>query len=476
MKKIICVLLSILVLLPILFSCAQGDSIETETNDSITTEEALPIETKDLGGKTYSILSTPSNYGVTAIIVEDSATVLNAAIFKRNELVKERLNIDISVEEEETPNKMDNAISIIATSGDLTYDLYYGNSSHIMPLSTKGYLEKASKLENVKYGEAWWNAVASEKISINGDTYALIGDADLHWYESIYITVYNKDIAATEQIPDLAEVAVSGNWTWEMMYQYSTDTYVDKDNSGSKTDGDRFGFATGFNLAGIALLSSGETIMNYDENNYPSFIGFSERTVDIFTNIKKWFYDPNSSFVSPRDNNLFETVTTFHDVFVRGDALFYSEPIGSLQKLKDVDYEFTVLPVPKYDADDDYITTVMHYAYSFGIPTATKDYEGLGIFIDNLMYQSYVDVIPNYLEQIVSLQRVRNEDSYRMLNDIVFKSEMTISMLQMYDFNGLNTAIRECAVGNDSRNITTVGASLSRGMDAAIAKALGVKE
>ena len=475
MRKIICVLLSILVLLPVLFSCGYGESIDTGKNYSIT-EETIPVESKDLGGKNYRILSTPSNYGVTAITVEDTATVLNAAIFKRNALVKERLNVDITVDEEETPNKMDNTVSIIASSGDLAYDLYYGNSNQIIPLSTKGYLEKSNKLENVKYGEAWWNAVASEKIAINGDTYALIGDADIHWYESIYITVYNKDIATTEKITDLAEVALSGNWTWELMYQYSKDTYVDADNSGGKTDGDRFGFATGYNLAGIALLSSGEDILTYDEKNYPSFNGFTMRTVDIFENIKKWFYDPSSSFVSPRDNNLFETVTTFHDIFVRGDALFYSEPIGSLQKLKEVDYEYTVLPVPKYNAEDEYITTVMHYAYSFGIPTATKDYEGLGIFMDNLMYQSYVDVIPSYLEQIVSLQRVRNEDSYRILNDIVFKSEMTISMLQIYDFNGLNTAIRDCAVGTDTRNLTTVGASLSRGMDAAIEKALGVKE
>ena len=475
MKKIICTVLSLIMLLTALISCSQEEVFE-ETDDTVEVEEALPVETKDLGGKTYKILSTPSNYGVTTITVEDSATVLNSSIFKRNGIVKERLNVDISVEEEETPQKMDNAISIIASSGDLTYDLYYGNSNHILPLSTKGFLEKSSKLENVKVEEAWWNAVAAEKIAIKGDTYALIGDADLHWYESIYITVYNKDIAEEEQIPDLAEVAVSGNWTWDMMYQYTTDAYVDADNSGGKTDGDRFGFATGYNLAGIALLSSGDDIMTYDENNYPSFKGFSQRTVDIFSNIKKWFYDPNTSFVSPRDNNLFETITTFHDIFVRGDALFYSEPIGSLQKLKDVEYEYTVLPVPKYNAEDKYITTVMHYAYSFGVPTATKDYEGLGIFLDNLMYQSYVDVIPTYLEQIVSLQRVKNEDSYRILNDIVFSSEMTISLLQIYDFNGLNTAIRDCAVGTDTRSLTTVGASLSRGMDASIEKVLGAKE
>ena len=474
MKKIICIVLSFIILLPILISCRQNEV--PEGNDTVKVEEEIPVQINDLGGKTYTVLSTPSNYGVTSITVEDSATVLNAAIFKRNSIIKERLNVDIYVEEEETPNKMDNAISIIASSGDLTYDLYYGNSEHILPLSTKGYLEKSSKLENVKFSEAWWNAVAAKKIAIQGDTYALIGDADIHWYESIYITVYNKDIAKEEQLPNLAEIAVAGNWTWEMMYQYSTQAYNDADNSGGKTDGDRFGFATGYNLAGIALLSSGEDIMTYDENNYPSFDGFSSRTVDIFSNIKQWFYDSNSSFVSPRDNNLFETVTTFHDIFVRGDALFYSEPIGSLQKLKGVDYEYTVLPVPKYAAEDKYITTVMHYAYCFAIPMATSDYEGLGVFLDNIMYQSYIDVIPTYLEQIVSLQRVRNEDSYRILTDIVFKSETTISLLQIYDFNGLNTAIRNCAVGSDTRGLATVGASLSRNMSGIIEKALGAKE
>ena len=121
MKKIICIVLSFIILLPILISCRQNEV--PEGNDTVKVEEEIPVQITDLGGKTYTVLSTPSNYGVTSITVEDSATVLNAAIFKRNSIIKERLNVDIYVEEEETPNKMDNAISIIASSGDLTYDL-----------------------------------------------------------------------------------------------------------------------------------------------------------------------------------------------------------------------------------------------------------------------------------------------------------------------------------------------------------------
>lgn len=475
MKKIIALLLVVIMVMPTVISCSQEPEYEEEMVESV--EETLPVATADLEGKEFKIYSAPGDYGVASVVVDNQDTVLNTAIFNRNSVLEERLNFTLKVEEAADNNKLVDRVITLSTAATFEYDLYYGNSNLLLPQSTKGYYLNSSNLSGIDFSNDWWNDTASQKTAINGKMYGLVGDANIHFYESIYIVVYNKDMAETlVDMPNLVQKAKDGDWTWDQMHEYTVLAHVDADNSASKTDGDTFGFATGYNLAGIALLSSGEDIVKYDKNNYPSFDGFTERTIDIFEDIQKWFYQSNATFVSPGDNKLFEKVTSFHDVFTRGDALFYSEPIGSLQKLRDVEYEYTVLPIPKYDVKDEYRTTVMHYAYAMFVPATTPDVKTSEIVLDNLMYQSYVDVIPAYLEQIVSLQRVRNSDSYAMLNDIIFKAETTISLLQMYDWNGLNTAIRNCATGSDTRKLSTVGMSLARSMKTVIEASIGPKQ
>ena len=144
-----------------------------------------------------------------------------------------------------------------------------------------------------------------------------------------------------------------------------------------------------------------------------------------------------------------------------------------MQKLRDVEYEFTVIPVPKYKTTDEYITMIIKYATGLFAPACTPTLEETGIILENLMYQSSRNVKPEYIDSIVNLQRVRNEDSYKVLTEIVWKSKTTISLLHIYNWGNLSSEMINYAISGDS--IVPLGQSLSRSMSLLIEKSIGPK-
>lgn len=473
--KFTVLLLSVLMLLPAFSSCNKKKTLDSETEDTTKTDEVLPVQVADFGGEEFNIFAATNNYGYTMLNVdEENGITLDSAVMKRNRLIENRLNMVFKVREIGC-NDLNKQIQTICMSGVSDYDLFYQNSHLAVPQSTQGFFASNEDFSNVDFSQSWWDQTAVSELSINGKTYDLIGTANIHFYESICIMAYNKDVAELWNIDNLAQKALDGDWTFEDVYTYSTMVAQDKDNSSSKSEGDFFGFATGYNLATTALFCSGETILEYDADNYPSFSGFSERCIDIFDNIRKWFFQSDATFVSPGDNGILSNGNTFHDVFKRGDALFYFEPIGSLQKLRDVSFEFTVLPVPKYSVEDKYTTSIMYYAFGMFVPACKQDkFEQIGIVLDNMMYESERSVLPVYLDSVVSLQRVRNEDSWKVLNQIVLKADRTISPLLIYDWGGLGTSIRDYAVNGGS--LSKLGASLSRTLNGLIEESIGKKQ
>ena len=479
MKRIIALVLSILMLLPLMFSCAMEEG-KTNNNTAISGDagKTLPVIVENLGNgdtpREFNIMTYQSDYASTILVTDTQESVLESAVFRRNVSIEQRLNVKIIIDESKDWYEIPNEVMIMSQSGEVAYDLYYNVTHLMLPLVNQGAYINAEKLDVIDYSQEWWDADIQKCLRISGDTYSLTGAANIQLYDSYTIMAYNNDMAKELQMPNFAELALSGNWTWDIMYQNTVKAYNDNDMIEGESYGDTFGFTTNQELMLSALICSGESIISYDNNNYPSFDGFSDRTVNIYDQICAWFYGRNETVVADFDvKYLGVDHNAFHDIFVDGNALFYREPVGSLEKLRNSDFEFTVLPVPKWNAEDEYITEVCRHAYTFYVPSTTTDLRSIGIFLDNLNYQSYKDVTPAYVEQIVTLQRVRNEASYSVLNEIVLVSEKKLPLIACYDWGKLNTRLLTAAGNGES--LASVGASVKRGFKLWVEESLGEK-
>ena len=483
MKRIIALVLVLLMLLPMMFACKKDDESK-ETNGTTEGSEELPVIVEDLGGKVFNVLTsadTANEYAYKKLVVEDmNGSVLDQAIYVRNISVFTRLNATMTIDD--TPVNQSEMLELVRTayySGELVYDFVYGWSPAMTTAALEGMFASVDKVSDViDLSDEWWEPSVVESTAINGQSYGIVGQADTHFYESIYLMAYNIDRAKELDIPSLGELALDGGWTLEVLNGYAKIGYTDDGPQGSNSikDGyDRFGFTTNQYFISTVLIGAGETILNFDkESNYPTFDGFSDRLLSIYSFVRDNFYNSNYSFIHQNDIQLLESGASFHDLFTSGNTLFYAEPIGSLAKLKNAEFEYGVLPSPKWDADDEYISPIGQYAMMFYIPAGTTDFRPVSIFLDNLNYQSMVDVTKTYMEDVVSLQRLQNHVSYQVMQDIILKTDKYVSLVIMYNWGNVNTDIQKYALNN--KGIASLGASLRRTLPGAIEKSLGPKK
>lgn len=478
-KKLLCLILGLLLTLPLFASC--GTDPETPSGDTSASSdetEELPVPVKDLD-QDFTILvgsEEVTQYGMTTFTTEESGTRLNDAIIARNELIDSRLSITLKSETIDCYEAVAQ-VERLCLAGTFVYDTFALNMNLGIPLSVKGlFLSSADMEPTLDLSQSWWDETALNCLRLNDRIYPLIGKGVLHYYESALFMAYNADYAKQLSMPSFAEMALEGDWTWENFYQYSSEAYQDSNSDSKKSEGDMFGYTGATGLAINALYASGETIMVYDENNYPSFTGFTQRSVNIFDYIMQNFYDSDAIFLAPRDKELLADKganNSWHNVFGSGHSLFYSDCVGSLEKFRDATFEFTVLPYPKNDTNDSYITVIAAYAMAMFVPKCSPDAEATAIVLENLMYESERTVFPEYLEQVVQLQRVRNADSYAVMTEIIWATDRFISMLDIYKWGDLSTSITSYAL--DKRSIATLGQSVSRSIAALIEASIGPK-
>ncbi|MBR4000220.1 MAG: hypothetical protein IKI93_17975, partial [Clostridia bacterium] len=177
-----------------------------------------------------------------------------------------------------------------------------------------------------------------------------------------------------------------------------------------------------------------------DENGIPAITAFDDHFIASYEKmVETLFSDKNYMLLSEN----------FHTAFKEGYALFYSEPIGSLKKLRDMDAEFGIVPVPKLDENQgDYVSNISLYAAFCGIPI-TADAERTSIVLENLCAQSFGDLRQAYEDDTLNFKYIRDRESSEMLN-LIF-STGRYSLLDALGITQLSSVIATNAeTGNTS--------------------------
>jgi hypothetical protein len=113
-------------------------------------------------------------------------------------------------------------------------------------------------------------------------------------------------------------------------------------------------------------------------------------------------------------------------VFTSDKALFTFELVKSINLLRNMESDFGVLPIPKYDEyQKDYASLVwVHHDCVLGIPSAAaEDAEMISVVLEYMSYLSYYDIYPIFYDTVIMDKSPRDEQSKEMLA-IVFKTRL----------------------------------------------------
>ncbi len=445
MKRPICMILLAAMLFSALTACGGGDkgntpasttgAAVTETTAAETEKPFDPFEglkEADYKGYKFRMLIRPYDMWIKDMYVEEATgEVLNDAVFERNSAVSDRYKVEfVKIESTNSNYETDAKSAILA--GDDAYDVVvthmraghvYGNQNLVLDWNTM--------LPNVRLDKDWWSQDARESFSINHKLYVMVGDISWCSLGSANVMLFNKKLFKDRNLTAPYDVAAEGKWTWDKWSSMVKGAHQDVNGDGKiEIEKDILGYVTQKWLGPVQVFtSSGLRVADKDKNDMPVITFYSEKTVNVFEK----FFEILNSDDSYCDLGSTSYTSGYLAAFIEGRALFADMNMCNVETMREMDADFGVIPWPKWNENEPYLTNVDGGTNVFVIPTTIKDADMVSIVLESLCAWGYDKVIPAFYEVVLKGKSSRDTESEAML-DIVRKS-------CVYDLGYNNTSL-----------------------------------
>jgi len=457
--------LSLIIILCLVFvfsACSGGDTaVANTTNNADETIETVIEETTatpynahlpdmDFDGTDIRILNMDVESMWWTLVQLDSekedGDVINDAIYKRNLTIEEKYNLNIN----EIRIPAGNIISSVSNSvqaGSDDYDLVTPHSYNINSLAQQGMLYDMKSLPYIDFDKPWWGNSGTD-FSISGKVYFAISDFLLSDKENVAIMMYNKKIAddlglATDT--ELYNLVNDGKWTLDVFLQMVESASADLNGNGTPDVDDRYGLMTADWWSYPSLMAlSGEQFVTKDANDIPKFTANNERFINV--------YDKILSFMDNRNlvvRQYIEFAKNFNRdewgiMFTNDKALFCNEVLSCVRLYKEMESDFAVVPMPKFDDKQEKYYSYSVWATAMGIPLTVKEPDKVAFAVEALSALSRESVIPAYYEVAIAVKYLRDDMSFKML-DIIIENKITDILHVVYDWGGFDTTFKNYA-------------------------------
>ena len=375
--------------------------------------DALPEEL-DFGGKEFRAatynggnLTNADGWFNYFEVEETNGDILNDAAFARNAEVEERLNVKIKCYEIGEWGQVLNTMQKSITAGDDAYDIAV-EASHAsyVNLISANMLYDTNDLEYVDLSKPYYAKSSYETYEIDGHRYLFSGAYTYPLFSGVY-WLFNKQMWTEYDLPDVYQTVRDGAWTFDTAFSYLKGTYRDVNGDAKADIGDRYGFSTGPAMLNYMYLGMGMKGVILGENGF-TYDYEEERAADVVNKIIEWRNNAEAYYDSSKQ----------WDNFFSGNSLMLLYG-SSLSKLRNLEFDFGFVPMPKYDEKQE-----NYESYMCGglvcIPTTISDPDCVGATIEALFSASERYLEPAYLEKFVENKVLRDEESvemYRLMLD-----------------------------------------------------------
>ena len=398
-----------------------ADASAPETEEETVLTDGLPDT--DMQGFELHILHHSQEWLAWAYNVleaeELTGETLNDAIFTRNEAIQSRFNAKIATEAINQVNP--DLVTQLAVSGDSSYDICMMYDLRIT--GAIKYLADMKTLPHVSLDQVWWNPYASSIFLMGGKQYAASGNFSLSVLSRAGGYAFNKEMLSMLNLTSPYEYVKNGEWTVDVMMGMADAANQDINGDGVTTNDDQFGVESSVKEHFLRMIfGSGIALITQDENGYPVFdLPSDELAVTKMQHILDvsshggWYKTTNSDFNS--------TDPMMAGTFRNGRCLFVTSNPNSLPGMRDYEFDFGFVPVPKYDAAQE-----RYYAPSFGaelsvlpvsFDVSRADYAGM--LLEAMSFYTQQNVVPQYIETLVKTKYARDAESAEMFT-IIFDS------------------------------------------------------
>ncbi len=434
-KKWIC---RILLAALLLTGCSNSTPKETETVVPETTvseqEETLFIpddlpDSLDFEGKKVGVSIGNYNNAYWADLYSESTNGnrMNDAVYSVITGVEERLNVDLNYSSEDfvydelgayktkiLGNIMAGDDSIGLIIGLVNFAGNIQNSEAFLNLADTPYID---------IEKPWYNHTIIENMP-NDNIYFLSGSFALTNIKYCFGMYFNNTLMQTMNITEDPYALVdAGKWTLDTMNNLVTNTYADLDGNGEAGLEDRYGLSFGGITYSIGFMSALEVKMFEKVDNGYQYTYGSERAAAAVQKLCSIVHENPSVYPAKWNDDPSHMSgvggTFISRIFVEGRSLFTCDTLANAPAiLADIDFEYGLLPYPKWDeSQNQYKTQLQRSGYAL-IPS-TADPEVSSAVLEALSSASYRTLIPEYFEETLKTRYSPDNNASRMY-DLIY--------------------------------------------------------
>lgn len=437
MKKTISLILALLMVISVFASCGKANDNTSDAGDD-TKKEADPndpFSSVDFGGRDFRISTSTnkatfmmksSNYMIEG--PEDKEGEADAAnAVERNNYVSQLLNVNLVFNQtdlryDEVTNYFRQYVQAGLDEQDLIINDMYGMAT----LTVENAFHNAYDCKNFDFTQNYWYEDYMEDVSFNSNfRYMLAGDYFIDIVRTASVLIFNKTLYESYFGDGEAfyRDVLDGKWTYDRFLKLCEDVYADTNNSGTNDEGDMYGF-TGDSRWGdmISFIISGDPgFIERDEAGYPVITVYNERSLkladylaEIFNGRYTYLGFEELTAEGAATEAMLTNFTNGRSIFIGGQSL------GSLEnsELRNYSDNIGVVPLPKMDESDRYVTAV-HDTTEVGfipITSSVNNLDFISAVAEVLCRETGKNVMPAYYESALKIKYTRDKTSAEMVD------------------------------------------------------------
>ena len=447
-----------------------GEAVETTAAETTTASEYTPPKV-DYEGQTFAVASNkwdPSRRPwkictyVDIKAEEENGDPINDALFQRNIRVEEELNVKFTVFEI-TEQSRTTEMTTAVLSGDDMFKFASTNMSSLRTLlNTQGMTTDLYELPTFDYEASWWDENSREELEIYGRLHAISGDFNLYSNGAPICNFFSKVLVENLGLDNPYDVVNDGAWTLDTMLKYAEAAVKDVNGDGQMvaTD-DCWGLMGEAGSTLQFIRSADQRFSTRSGDGDIEIVINTEKTVNVIGKVIPFLRDKGKSLYSPDFSKQYTNV--FFELllprFIDNNAMFFSNQLYVALELRNMEADFGILPMPKYDEkQENYVSPTNAAYHTFVIVPITNSVpEMTGNILNSLGYYSQQLITPAFIDQTVMSKAIRDEESAEMVRMIY--DTRAYDVATFYNWGNVATMV-STMTGNSSVNFASEYAAI----------------
>ena len=339
---------------------------------------------------------------------------LDDALYKRNKDIEERFNINLKFYFYPYDDWSVSTLSRIIKSEDDGFDMGAIHTATVFTMAADNLLlDWRENMPYIDFGAPWWPDDIIDNLSIFNKLYSGTGDITYLYLDYTACILFNKEMFKERGLDYPYADVSNGKWTLDSFMSTVKQNTLDLNGDGAITpDADRLGLSiyNGWSYPVEVFYCGGDRVISINNDGFPELTMYNERTVQIY---EKFMDMVNGD--AAHINELNSAIDLFRDE----RALFSNNSLEIVTEYRILDFEFGILPLPKYDENTPkYYAPLNQNTTSIIAPVTASNTERTSMIIEAFAAEGYRSITPTYYDISLKTKQARDDESLEMLDYI----------------------------------------------------------